>query len=89
MSVMDVNTLRIWSWLMRSKLFLSAGRNRRISRSAIVAASSASPTVTPGLGFTTMNSAFVLSIRYDRQVNSNGRIAPIDWPGGEKMLAGS
>ena len=53
---------RIWSCVIMSKLLWSAGRRRRISRSAIVTASCASPTVTPGCGFTGMNSAFVLSI---------------------------
>jgi hypothetical protein len=43
---------RIWSCVIRSKLFLSAGRSLRISRSAIVTASWACAVVTPGFGLT-------------------------------------
>ena len=53
---------RIWSWVIRSKLFLSAGRRRRISRIAIVTASCACSVVTPGVGLTGMYNAFVLSM---------------------------
>ena len=60
--VILLNVSRIWSCVIRSKVFGSAGRSLRISRSATVTASCASATVTPGRGFTAMNSAFVLSI---------------------------
>ena len=74
---------------MRSKVFLSPGLSRRISRSVTVTASSASFTVTPGRGFTAIQSAFVLSILKACQVNRNGMMAPMSLPGGAKIFAGS
>src|SRR2546426_2722286 len=56
-----LNTSRIWSCVIRSKVSGSPGRSPRMRRSCTVTASIASVTATPSLGFTTSHSAFVSS----------------------------
>src|SRR3989442_1540015 len=56
-----LNTSRIWSCVIRSKVSGSPGRSPRMRRSCTATASIASVTATPSLGFTTSHSAFVSS----------------------------
>src|SRR3989442_93622 len=56
-----LNTSRIWSCVIRSKVSGSPGRSPRMRRSCTVTASIAWVTATPSFGFTTSHSAFVSS----------------------------
>src|SRR5438128_4543279 len=56
-----LNTSRIWSCVIRSKVSGSPGRSPRMRRSCTVTASIAWVTATPSLGFTTSQSALVSS----------------------------
>src|SRR2546425_1005824 len=56
-----LNTSRIWSCVIRSKVSGSPGRSPRMRRSCTVTASIAWVTATPPFGFTTSHSAFVSS----------------------------